>query len=90
MAVALGEYFSEVKAHDIFDYGFGTVADFQKAGHPANSFDWVITNPPFRQPRLLVAPTVADDEIAIGSEADRCLLSRAIQTSHFQRSQDPF
>ena len=48
MAVALGEYFSEVKAHDIFDYGFGTVADFQKAKHPADSFDWVITNPPFR------------------------------------------
>lgn len=48
MAVALGEYFSEVKAHDIFDYGFGTVADFQKAKHADNSFDWVITNPPFR------------------------------------------
>lgn len=48
MAVALGEYFSEVKAHDIFDYGFGTVSDFQKAKHPDNSFDWVITNPPFR------------------------------------------
>jgi hypothetical protein len=48
MAVALGEYFREVKAYDIFEYGFGTVADFQKAKHPHNSFDWVITNPPFR------------------------------------------
>jgi predicted RNA methylase len=48
MAIALGEYFSEVKAQDIFDYGYGNVADFQRAKHPDNSFDWVITNPPFR------------------------------------------
>jgi hypothetical protein len=48
MAVALGEYFSEVKAHDIFDYGFGSVADSQKTKHADNSFDWVISNPPFR------------------------------------------
>jgi hypothetical protein len=27
---------------------------------------------------------VADDEIAIDSVADRCLLSGAIQTSHFE------
>jgi hypothetical protein len=48
MAVALAEYFHEVKAQDVFDYGFGTVADFSKIKHPDNSFDWVITNPPFR------------------------------------------
>ena len=28
--------------------------------------------------------TVADDDIAIGSVADRCLLSGVIQTSHFK------
>jgi hypothetical protein len=48
MAMALGEYFSEVKAQDIFDYGFGSTVDFQKAKHADNTFDWVITNPPFR------------------------------------------
>lgn len=48
MAVALGEYFREIKAQDIFEYGFGSVADFQKTKHADNSFDWVITNPPFR------------------------------------------
>ena len=48
MAVALGEYFGEVTASDIFEYGFGSVADFQKAKHAEGSFDWVITNPPFR------------------------------------------
>src|ERR1700682_5702492 len=31
-----------------------------------------------------LASTVADDDIAIGSVADRCLLSGVIQTSHFE------
>jgi hypothetical protein len=48
MAVALGEYFNSVKALDIFEYGFGSVADFQKTKYEDGSFDWVITNPPFR------------------------------------------
>ena len=48
MAVALADYFKEVAASDVFDYGFGRVADFFKAKHPDQSFDWVITNPPFR------------------------------------------
>jgi hypothetical protein len=30
------------------------------------------------------AATVAEDDIAIGSVADRCLLSGVIQTSHFK------
>jgi hypothetical protein len=48
MAVALAEYFSTVQASDVFDYGFGAVADFKKAKKPEGSVDWVITNPPFK------------------------------------------
>jgi hypothetical protein len=48
MAVTLAHYFREVVASDVFDYGFGRVADFFKAKHLDQSFDWVITNPPFR------------------------------------------
>jgi hypothetical protein len=48
MAVTLAEYFREVTASDVFDYSFGAVADFLKAKHTEDSFDWVITNPPFR------------------------------------------
>ena len=48
MAVALCEYFGEVIAQDIFEYGYGSVADFQEAKYADNSFDWVISNPPFR------------------------------------------
>ena len=49
MSVALAPYFREVNSFDVFDYSFGGVADFLKTKHTeGNSFDWVITNPPFR------------------------------------------
>jgi hypothetical protein len=48
MSVALAPYFREVTSCDVFDYGFGGVSDFVKNKHPERSFDWVITNPPFR------------------------------------------
>jgi hypothetical protein len=48
MAVALADYFKEITAYDVFDYGFGRVTDFLKVKQPDQSFDWVITNPPFR------------------------------------------
>lgn len=48
MSVALAEYFGEVVSNDVFNYGFGRVADFLKAEHAELSFDWVITNPPFK------------------------------------------
>lgn len=48
MAVALADYFNAVSAFDVFDYGFGIAADFFKSHHADNSFDWVITNPPFK------------------------------------------
>jgi hypothetical protein len=48
MSVALAGYFGNVTSYDVFDYGFGHVADFLKSNHPERSYDWVITNPPFR------------------------------------------
>ena len=48
MSSALAEYFSSVESSDVFDYGYGKVADFLKTKHEDDSFDWVITNPPFR------------------------------------------
>ena len=48
MSVALAEYFREVASYDVFNYGFGGVADFLKTKHGDLSFDWVITNPPFK------------------------------------------
>lgn len=48
MARVLSDYFGEVTGSDIFDYGFGPVRDFTTYSYKPKSFDWVITNPPFR------------------------------------------
>ena len=48
MAVTLSEYFGLVKAADIYPYGFGEVGDFVTDFYDEGSWDWVITNPPFR------------------------------------------
>ena len=49
MSKVLGEFFGNVQSSDVHDYGNGgTVRDFLKEPYPDNSFDWVITNPPFR------------------------------------------
>lgn len=48
MAKVLKEYFGSVTSEDAYDYGYGDVQDFLFSDHPSGSFDWVITNPPFR------------------------------------------
>lgn len=52
MARPLAEYAGGVAASDIFDYGFGVVADFLagglfSAGLAHFASDWIVTNPPF-------------------------------------------
>jgi hypothetical protein len=47
MALALADYFSLVHASDIFDYGFGQVADFLHPDDEPPAADWIFTNPPF-------------------------------------------
>lgn len=46
IAEVLAEYFANVFASDIFDYGYGDVADFLDE-HTSQTADWFITNPPF-------------------------------------------
>jgi hypothetical protein len=48
MAKPLKDYFKAVKCSDAYDYGYGEVQDFLISRHKDGSFDWVITNPPFR------------------------------------------
>ena len=50
MSEALREYFSSVTSFDILDYGYGdmTKTDFLNNQLADGSFDWVITNPPFK------------------------------------------
>lgn len=46
IAEVLAEYFAQVSASDIFDYGYGEVSDFLDE-HTSETADWFITNPPF-------------------------------------------
>ena len=48
MVKALAEYFSTVDGSDVHDYGFGCVRDFLWIEDLYGSYDWSITNPPFR------------------------------------------
>jgi len=48
MAKVLEEYFGEVIAFDVYNYGYGDIGDFTNNVYEENSFDWVITNPPFK------------------------------------------
>lgn len=47
MAEVLREYFREVTASDIHDYGYGHVADFLAPDLVPGTDDWIIFNPPF-------------------------------------------
>jgi hypothetical protein len=48
IAEVLAEYFAEVAASDIHDYGYGdAVTDFLHEGAVPPDADWIITNPPF-------------------------------------------
>ncbi len=48
MAKVLKEYFKTVHSSDAFSYGYGEIRDFVERPYENDSFDWVITNPPFR------------------------------------------
>lgn len=48
IAEVLREYFREVTATDIFEYGYNDdTGDFLTVGKDASPVDWIITNPPF-------------------------------------------
>lgn len=48
MAQAMREHFAKVDATDIHDYGHAELSDFLHNVYPTETYDWVITNPPFR------------------------------------------
>jgi len=48
MVAPLGEYFRDVRAGDVHDYGFGFRVEDYLFGPTPEAVDWTITNPPFR------------------------------------------
>jgi predicted RNA methylase len=67
MAKVLKEYFGEVHCSDAYPYGYGHVRDFLTCLYEDRSFDWVITNPPFRlaMPFILRALPIARRGVAV-------------------------
>ena len=67
MAKVLKEYFGAVHCSDAYPYGYGHVRDFLTCPYEDRSFDWVITNPPFRlaMPFILRALHIARRGVAV-------------------------
>jgi hypothetical protein len=67
MAKVLNEYFREVRCFDIHEYGYGEKRDYLKRSHEADSYDWVITNPPFKLAEQFVLKSfdIAREGVAI-------------------------
>jgi len=61
----LREYFRETAASDVFDYGYSDVKEFLSSPYPVNSYDWVITNPPFRLAEEFVAKARAIARVGV-------------------------
>jgi len=55
MSRALAEYFDTVRSFDVHGYGYGYVDDFLASSWSDGTFDWVITNPPFKAAEDFVA-----------------------------------
>lgn len=65
MVKPLSEYFAEVEASDIHDYGAGyPVADYL-FGPPPPLVDWTITNPPFRLAEQFIARALDTSRIGV-------------------------
>jgi hypothetical protein len=67
MAKVLREYFGEVHCADAYDYGYAPCRNFLTWPYETNSFDWGITNPPFRlaEEFVLRAQRIAGRGVAI-------------------------
>ena len=54
MSRVLNEYFQSVSSSDISDYGYAEIVDFLNGTYPEKSYDWMITNPPFKSAEAFV------------------------------------
>lgn len=65
MSDVLAKYFATVKSSDAYPYGYGEVRDFLENPYEAKSYDWVITNPPFRLAEAFVSEALKVARIGV-------------------------
>jgi hypothetical protein len=76
MVRALADYFDQVVASDVSDYGAGfPIEDYLFPGDPAEDVDWTITNPPFR---------LAEEFIAKAMDTSRNGVAMLVRTSFIE------
>lgn len=67
MSNALKEYFSFVESYDVMDYGYSDmkISDFLTNDFPDGSYDWVITNPPFKKAEEFIHESLRVSSIGV-------------------------
>lgn len=67
MSRPLAEYFKNVQSFDVHPYGYGYVDEFLGSAWDNSTFDWVITNPPFKAAEQFVAKAlpIAREGVAV-------------------------
>ena len=67
MADALKETFKDVTSSDVQDYGYkeGSISDFLHTEYDQGSFDWVITNPPFKDADKFILKALSIAKVGI-------------------------
>lgn len=66
MARTLAEYFANVEASDIHDYGVGYPVDDYLFGPDQDPVDWTITNPPFRLAQQFIERAIRTSRVGVG------------------------
>lgn len=65
MSEVLAESFDSVTSSDLYDYGYGEIRDFLDDTWKPQTYDWVITNPPFRLAEEFVRKSLAVAHIGV-------------------------
>jgi hypothetical protein len=89
MAKVLAEYFGIVASCDVHNYGFGQQRDFLIYPYPIDSFDWVITNPPFRLAEQFVVRSLNIARMGVAILARTVFIESVGRYENLFKSQPP-
>ncbi len=89
MSKVLFEYFDVVQSYDIAAYGYGEQSDFLAHPYRQNSFDWVVTNPPFRLAEDFVLRSLSVARVGVAILARTVFLESAGRYERLFRERPP-
>lgn len=90
MAHALGEYFGEVKASDLCDYGAGfPIADYLAEDLELELVDWTISNPPFNVAREFIERALSSSRVGVAMLVRTAYLESQRRSAFFAEISPP-